>query len=70
MRYHFIRDLVESKLLMLEYVSTDENYADIMTKNTTGDVLRKLFTDGVQVGDIIIKRENVRRGGSLNNDQA
>ena len=55
---------------MLEYVSTDENYADIMTKNTTSDVLRKLFTDGVQVGDIIIKRENVRRGGSLNNDQA
>ena len=63
-RYHFIHDLVESGILTLEYVPTEDNHADIMTKNTTANILGKLFTDGVQVGDIVTKRENVRRGGS------
>lgn len=60
-RYHFIRDLVEEGLLKLEFVGTDENYADIMTKNVSKDILRKLFAEGVQSGDIVIERENVGR---------
>ena len=58
-RYHFIRDLMESGILILEYVSTEDNYADIMTKNTTANVLNKLFMTGIQVGNIVTKRENV-----------
>ena len=69
-RYHFVRDLVESKFLTLEYVPTEDNYADIMTKNTTVNVLRKLFTEGVQVGHIATKRENVRRSDDEETDTA
>jgi len=32
-RYHFVRDLIEKGLLELKYISTNENVADIMTKN-------------------------------------
>ena len=60
--YHFIRDLVEEGLLKLEYVGTDENHADFMTKNASKDTLRKLFTEGVQSGNIVIERENVGHG--------
>ena len=31
-RYHFIRDLVESKTLSLEYIDTEKQLADIFTK--------------------------------------
>ena len=61
-RYHFVRDLVEAGILQLEYITTEDNYTDFMTKNTTANILHKLFTDGVQVGDIEINRENVQRG--------
>ena len=32
-----------------------------MTKNTTANILRKLFSEGIQVGNIATKRENVQR---------
>ena len=31
-RYHFIRDLVERKVVTLEYISTERQNADIFTK--------------------------------------
>ena len=31
-RYHFIRDLVESNILILEFVETEKQLADIFTK--------------------------------------
>ena len=31
-RYHFIRDLVERKVVALEYISTEHQNADIFTK--------------------------------------
>ena len=31
-RHHFIRDLVESKTVMLEHIETDSQLADIFTK--------------------------------------
>ena len=35
--YHFIRDLVQEGLLKLEFVGTDDKYADFMTKNVSKD---------------------------------
>ena len=32
MRYHFIRDLVQIGALKLQYIRTDEQIADILTK--------------------------------------
>ena len=32
MRYHFIRDLVQRGALKLQYIRTDEQIADILTK--------------------------------------
>ena len=54
--YHFIRDLIQDGYLNLQYVSTDDSYADFMTKNVSKHILRKLFSSGVQNGDIMIKK--------------
>ena len=35
MKYHFIRDLVERGALKLQYIHTDEQTADILTKPMT-----------------------------------
>jgi hypothetical protein len=32
-RYHFVRDLIESNLIKLFFVTSDKNVADIFTKN-------------------------------------
>lgn len=43
-RYHFIRDLVEEKVLILEHISTDHQLADILIKSldpTRFELLRK-----------------------------
>ena len=53
-RYHFVRDLVEAGVLQLEYVTTEDNYTDFMTKNTTVEVVQRLFNEGIQIGDITI----------------
>ena len=37
-RYHFIRDLVQEKMLNIVYVRSEENYADIMTKNVSVEI--------------------------------
>ena len=31
-RHHFVRDLVDRKAIRLQYISTDQNIADILTK--------------------------------------
>ena len=31
-RYHFLKDLVEQKVLEVEYVPTNDNIADMLTK--------------------------------------
>ena len=31
-RHHFVRDLVEREVVQLQYISTDQNIADILTK--------------------------------------
>ena len=35
MKYHFIRDLVQRGTLKLQYIRTDEQIADILTKPLT-----------------------------------
>ena len=56
--------------MKLEFIGTDDNYADIMTKNVSKDILNKLFTDGVQRGNIVIERENVGRGRFMDEERA
>lgn len=42
LRHHHIRDQVEAKLIKLDYISTNEMTADILTKPLTGDKTEKL----------------------------
>ena len=45
-RYHFIRDLVESKIVCLEYILTERQNADIFTKpldRSKFETLRKVI---------------------------
>ena len=44
-RYHFIRDLVDSKMIELEYVGTKENVADMLTKNLPTQQFEKLTNE-------------------------
>ena len=60
-KYHFIRDLVADNFLDIRYVKSEDNYADIMTKNVSNEVYERLFLRGLQVGNIVTKRENVGR---------
>ena len=60
-RYHFIRDLVQENMLNIVYVRSEENYADIMTKNVSVEIFNRLFVRGVQSGIIETKGENVGR---------
>jgi hypothetical protein len=41
-KYHFIRDDIKNKLIKLEWVTTDEQVADILTKTTTGPTFIQL----------------------------
>ena len=60
-KYHFIRDLVADNFLDIRYVRSEDNYADIMTKNVSNEIYERLFLRGLQVGNIVTKRENVGR---------
>ena len=49
-RYHFIRDLVEDKVVCLEFIHTDNQKADIFTKSLDGprfESLRKTIGIGI-----------------------
>lgn len=43
-RHHYIRDQVDARLIKLEYISTNEMTADVLTKPLTGEKTRK-FTE-------------------------
>ncbi len=57
-KYHFSRELVENRYLDVRYVKSEKNYMDLTTKNVGNEILERLFTKGVQVGNIVTKREN------------
>ena len=65
-KYHFIRELIGQNFLDIHYVRSEENYADLTTKNVGNEVFDKLFTKGIQVGTIVTKRENVGRTDNVN----
>ena len=44
-RYHYIRDLVEEKLIKIEYVNTKKNTADVLTKNLPREQFENLLSD-------------------------
>ena len=49
-RYHFIRDLVEEKVVWLEFINTDNQKANIFTKPLDGswfESLRKTISVGI-----------------------
>ena len=48
-------------MLNIVYVRSEENYADIMTKNVSVEIFNRLFVGVLQAGIIETKRENVRR---------
>ena len=60
-KYHFIRDLVQENYLDIRYVRSEENYADVLTKNVGKEIHNRMFVEGIQNGNIVIKRENVGR---------
>ena len=60
-RYHFIRDLIRDKYLDLQYIKSEDNYADIMTKIMSSEIHQRLFVRGAQDGYVDTKRENVGR---------
>ena len=62
-KYHFIRELIGRNLLDIRYVRSEDNYADLTTKNVGNKLFDKLFSRGIQVGNIVTKRENVGRTG-------
>ena len=49
----------------IRYVRCEENYADLTTKNISNEIFERLFANGVQIGNILIKRENVGRTGGM-----
>ena len=53
--------MVQDKMLDIMYVRSEDNYADIMTKNVSVEIFNELFVQGVQAGLIDTKRENVGR---------
>jgi len=42
LRFHWLRDQVEAKKLELEYVSTEDNVADLMTKAVPKDKHKRM----------------------------
>ena len=49
-RYHFIRDLMEEKIVWLEFINTDNQKADIFTKSLDGPQFESLCkTIGVEI---------------------
>jgi len=41
-QYHFVREYVQKKTVTVKFIHTDENYADIFTKNVVPEVHREL----------------------------
>ena len=57
MKYHFIRDMVEKKIVELRHVNTLDNVADIFTKAIIKAQFLKLRN--ILVSPLSIKGENV-----------
>ena len=57
-RYHFIRDYVQRRAVALQYISTDEQVADILTKSLgRGKFIHFRDKLGVVKNNFLSKRE-------------
>jgi hypothetical protein len=57
-RHHFIRDLIKEKQLTIKFVKSEDNPADIMTKNTNRDLFQK-HSKNITHGTLPCWREDV-----------
>jgi hypothetical protein len=58
MRYHYIRDLVQRKIVKLQYIATSEQGTDILTKPLTSRQFVQLRGKlGVAENDSLVERE-------------
>ena len=69
-RYHFIRNLIQEGILKVEFVRTEENIADIFSKNTLAHVYKKLLekivsTDNTGNLEKIVKFTEPKNGGRV-----
>ena len=65
-RHNFLRDMVEEKDIDIQYIQSEENPADIMTKNTSeADLTRHMrrITEGELWELVDTGRENVKKTG-------
>jgi hypothetical protein len=61
-RYHFVHELIEDGLILVQFVRTDHNKADPYTKNAKADVQDAIYAKGIE-GYMISKHEfNLREG--------
>jgi hypothetical protein len=69
-RYHYVRELVESKKVVLEYIPTNEQNADLMTKNLSFDKV-KFFRErlGLSLNEYPIN-SLIRRPDKLSRQEA
>ena len=61
-RYHFVHELIEDGLILVQFVRTDHNKADPYTKNAKADVQDAIYAKSIE-GYMISKHEfNLREG--------
>ena len=63
-RHHYIRDLIREKKLEVKFIRSEENPADIMTKNTCQKLFKK-HSYKVITGHLTCWRENVNSDGNI-----
>ena len=63
-RHHWLRDLQASKKIDIRYVRSENNSADIMTKNTAKDLYQK-HTEAVRTGYMTCWKEDVKSDPSV-----
>ena len=68
-RAHFIRKMVEQKILEVNFTKSENNYADILTKNVNQELFKK-HSDQIDKGELIYEiEENQESVMMVNEDQ-
>ena len=63
-RHHFMRDLQDNKTIDVRFKRSEDNSADIMTKNTTRDIHEK-HSNKIQNGILDFWKEDVKQDKSV-----
>ena len=62
-RHHFIRDLIKEKKLEVRFIKSEDNPADILTKNVNKETYLK-HANNILRGDLPCWREDVKSSSS------